>query len=262
MKDMAIERKGMKRLLILGLVLMVAGMVLSFCALQANAQSVVANVGYVGVNRDRTRDNRRINGLDAAISVAVDGTGDIVISARHQNLGSRMDDFFTRDMKYNEISGNFLIPGFNHYVSAGLSSMKFGEERKEDRNNAFGRGYNLETTFLGPVVGVAGVQRLGDAVFNYSGGIHPLATRRENFSSTDMPSNLPSNHTPVPTVSGGRPIGYSHNLSASTGVELRGSVTHMLRQRWGYSGGYYWRRMAPGFVDHGFTIGTTIVLFN
>ena len=216
--------------------LVVMAMMLSFCALQARAQSVMAGVGYVGASHDRMRDGRSLNGLDAEISATVDQNGDVLVNARYQNLGARTDSNFVRDLRYYEVVGNFLIPRLNHYVIVGVSSMNFSHNQKSN-----GSDFGSETRSIGPVTGLAGLQKVGDsAVFNYSGAIHPRAVRTENFSSPGGSSK--------------------YGPPASTGYELRGIITHMIRYRFGYSGGYYWRRLAPGMTDHGFLMKMNFVV--
>jgi len=237
MRDTAIEKKGMKKLLVLGLILLCAAMLLSFCALQGNAQSMIVGVGYVGTNHDRIKDGRELNGLDVEISAAMDGAGEILLNARYQNFGARVNPVFKRDLRYYEVAGNFFIPGFNHYAIVGASSMSFGERQKSPGSDS-----NFQARVVGPVTGLVGLKKLGGAVFSYSGTIHPRAVRTERFSN------------PNGSAKYGQP--------ASTGYELRGTVTHMVRPRFGYSGGYYWRRLAPGLTDHGFVLKTNIVVLN
>src|SRR3989344_486359 len=134
-------------------------LILLFCALQANAQSVTAGIGYIGANHDKVYDGRVLNGLDVEISAAADGMGDIFLNARYQNLGARVNSSATRDLKYYEATGNFLIPGLNHYAVAGISSMTFGERQKN-----IGSEFRFQTQAVGPVAGLMGQQRLGDAL--------------------------------------------------------------------------------------------------
>src|SRR3989344_1945863 len=206
-----VEKRGMKKLLGLGFGLIVAGMILAFCAIQARAQSVVANVNYAGTN-NRIVSGLDLNGLDLNILTTVDRSTDVLLSVRHQGTSTNNKNNFSVDSKYYEVAGNIRIPRFNHYVIAGAALTRLDMERTTNYRD-LPTQLETRTQIVVPVVGLVGWQRLGDAVFNYSWRLYPRGSRTESESL------------------GSESHKWSQN--PSTGNELRGSVTHMLRPPFG-----------------------------
>ena len=162
----------------------------------------------------------------------------------------RVGDFSGGSKQYYEASGSFTLAKIRHDLIAGVAVLRSTE------NFGFGEGSMRATsTRIGPVFGLAGAWKVGDAtVLGYSGRIYPRLARTDKFFS-------------------GKEVWGSNINLADSGFELRGVVTHWIFGRVGVTGGCYWRRFrqnvpASGQLgnpeissDRACLSGTTIKIF-
>lgn len=195
--------------------------------------AVETSIGYAGVS-NRWHSRVPANGAMVDILIAPEMAERFHIAFRHENVWSRLNGYSFSRMKYSEVTANVGVPWLaQHYAIVGVAGISKKDE-------FYGPGYSKTRLrrIHSPVLGVGGVQSIGDTHFGYSWRALVNGARSDRFSSVEWTNR--------------------RNPPSQIGQELRGYVSQALKPgKMAIWGEYVWRRLGVGDIDHGPRIGMT-----